>query len=653
MRAESPNNVDQSGLGSIWYDDVAPQVSIVILNLNKSALTIECLQHLWRHTTGHTYEIVVVDNGSTDTEFAYLADYAGLFRLVRLKKNRYFGEGNNIGVEASKGKYIVFLNNDAFVTESWLEPLIEILELVPGAGGVGPKFLYPDGRLQEAGAFLEESGVAIQRGKFYELTDWELNTATIVDYCSAACFATTRNILDRISGFDATFEPAYYEDADLCLKIASLGLFIYYCPDSEIVHIENATSGNTDVRKFLTNIVENNKRKFLARWGEYLTARHHGRALSPKPLTPLVQRRRQNSGAPIAAFYSPYDLTPGGGERYILTAAAAVCDDYQTSLVTEWPYSSYRLDYLERELSLDLSRISIINRDALVGLDVSVFLSMGNHALPGAPAMGRRNFYMCQFPFPAKDAYVAGLWSALHGYDAVLLNSEFSRRHYFARTNAFQFQLPLIVLPPPVPLVESHGPKRHDKPTIISIGRFFRGGHNKRQDVLIDAVKLLNDRGVECELHLVGSIQPGHADHFDSLARRASGLPIKLHPNASPKVLTTLLSQAQIYWHATGYGVDPELHPEQCEHFGISIVEAMSAGCVPFVVDNGGPPEFVSEADTGFLYRDVEELVSKTQSLIGDSDLLRTLSSAAAERAKMYSESEFMTRWRSILAANL
>src|SRR4051794_31912819 len=111
-----------------YYDPVAPEVSIIILNFNKSELTATCLRHIWTHTTGRRYEVVVVDNGSDADEFCKLDDIAGEFQLVALPINRFFGEGNNIGVEYSNGKYVLFLNNDAFVTEGWLEPLIDTLE---------------------------------------------------------------------------------------------------------------------------------------------------------------------------------------------------------------------------------------------------------------------------------------------------------------------------------------------------------------------------------------------------------------------------------------------------------------------------------------------------------------------------------------------
>jgi GT2 family glycosyltransferase len=84
--------------------------------------------------------------------------------------------------------------------------------------------------------------MTIQRGKLYDLEPASRDSIGIVDYCSAACFATTRAIFDRISGFDPTYEPGYYEDTDLCLRITSLGLSIYYCPHSVVHTIENRTA---------------------------------------------------------------------------------------------------------------------------------------------------------------------------------------------------------------------------------------------------------------------------------------------------------------------------------------------------------------------------------------------------------------------------
>jgi GT2 family glycosyltransferase len=133
---------------------------------------------------------------------------------------------------------------------------------------VGPRLLYPDGRLQEAGAFIDEDGVAVQVGKFSIYDKNDLSKYRVVDYCSAACFAVRRGTFDCVAGFDHIYEPLYYEDVDLCFKITSLGKHIYYCPESAVYHIENATSSEQRVKLSLNNIVELNKATFLSRWGD-------------------------------------------------------------------------------------------------------------------------------------------------------------------------------------------------------------------------------------------------------------------------------------------------------------------------------------------------------------------------------------------------
>ena len=650
--ADSADFVDEVGLGSAWYDPTAAAVSIIILNLNKSALTLQCLRQVWRHTEGHTYEIIVVDNGSKPEEFSKLADTPGLFKLIRLPVNRYFGEGNNIGVEASRGRYLVFLNNDAFVSKGWLEPLISTFENEPNVGGVGPRMVYPDGRLQEAGAFLDDVALSVQRGKFYRLTPWERETTMVVDYCSAACFLTTREIFDRVSGFDPIFEPAYYEDADLCFKIACLGLFVYYCPQVEIVHVESVTATDRDVAPILTGVIANNRDKFRARWQNYLSTREKTGIGSLPTLPPPRPRVADDAhhNLPLAVFHTPYDLTPGGGERYILTAASALRETHRVIIATEAPYSSYRLDYLEHQLGLNLSHIGLIaTRDLPNYRNIELFFSMANFASPAIPPQGHRNYYMCQFPFPQSATAAARHWEWLRGYDAILVNSKFTQDRLLAKTNRFQFSLPIVVLPPPVPVTKfSTEPKPHGRTIIASVGRFFFGGHNKRQDILIEALRELLKRGHDCELHLAGTIVRGHADHYDQMVQKAEGLPIVFHPDASLEVINNVLLRASIYWHGKGYGVDPSLKPEICEPFGISVVEAMAAGCVPFVVSNGGPTEFVIEDETGLQYATINELVAKTAALLRSPERVACLSDAARKMAQQFSEEAFVQNWQKI-----
>jgi GT2 family glycosyltransferase len=660
-------NFNRAKRENFHYSRQNPDVSIIVVNFDKSDLTRDCLRHIWAHTHDRRYEIIVVDNGSSPAEFEKLASFPGEFHLIRLPVNRFFGEGNNIGVEASRGRYLVFLNNDAFVTDNWLSPLIDTLENQSDAGGVGPKFLYPDGRIQEAGAVLNEWGITIQRGKLYKIASAELDSIGIVDYCTAACFATTRAIFDRVSGFDPTFEPGYYEDTDLCFRITSLGLSIYYCPYSVVHHIENATTlafwhGFDDIKEI-------SRKKFLSRWGDYLSARSGtgGEPLPPLvPLPPFPPFRarvvhRPRARDPIAVFHTPYDLTPGAAGRYLLTAASALATSHRVYVVTDALYSRYRLDHLTRCLSLDLSRASLITRSDLHSLGaIDVFCHIGDHVYPIVRAIGHRNFYMCRFPLRASNENLTHSWENLRGYDRVLVDSLFAHDTLRVKISAFQFETELEVLAPPVPI---HPPliRRFEdisgRTIILSVGDFSRQDH--RHDVLIEGIKRLAETGIDAELHLVDAshsylkdtLRPDseRSRRHDQLRRQANGMPVRFHPDTYG--LRDLLYQATIYWHATGFDCDHKLNPENCEHFGVSILEAMAVGCIPFVVSNGGPTEFVHDGDTGFQYATLDELIIKTRDLLQNPTCTTAMRERAMLEAHKFATPVFEEKWRRMVAA--
>ncbi len=662
------NTAKCKNLRTIWRNS---DVSIIVVNFNKSDLTRDCLRHIWAHTHDRRYEIIVVDNGSSTVEFEKLASFPGEFHLIRLPVNRFFGEGNNIGVEASCGRYVVFLNNDAFVTDHWLAPLIDILENQSDAGGVGPKFLYPDGRVQEAGAVLNERGITIQRGKLYKIEPELLDSIGIVDYCTAACFATTRAIFDRISGFDPTFEPGYYEDTDLCFRVTSLGLSIYYCPYSVVHHIENATT--SAFWHGLDDIKEINRKKFLSRWGDYLSARSctGGAPLPPLvPLSPFPPIRARvvhhpRARDPIAVFHIPYDLTPGPAAHYFLTAASALATSHRVHMVTDAPYSHYRLDHLARCLSLDLSRTSLITRSDLHGLGaIDVFCHIGDHVYPIVPGMGHRNFYMCRSPFFASSENLTHSWENLRDYNWVLVDSRFALDALLGKINAFQFETEVEVLAPPVPINPPPIKRVRDtsgRTIIASVGDFFTNRQDRRQDVLIEGIKRLADAGIHAELHLAGELHsyskyllhpdPEHSRRYEALRQQAEGLPVCFHPDMSPDGLRDLLYRATIYWHATGFDYDHKLNPENCEHFGASILEAMAVGCIPLVVSNGGPTEFVRDGDTGFQYATLEELIIKTRDLLQNPTRTTAMRERAMLEAQKFSTPVFEEKWRRMVAA--
>jgi Glycosyl transferases group 1 len=279
-------------------------------------------------------------------------------------------------------------------------------------------------------------------------------------------------------------------------------------------------------------------------------------------------------------------------------------------------------------------------------------ITVGNEILPPVQGLGRRNVFICQFPFPLGPGnHVERMRSYWDGYDLVLVYSEYVRHHVLKQAAALQLpSRDVEILHPTTQLFSPHLQEKGAR--ILNVGRFFTGGHCKRQDSLIEAFRELVDGSdsVPSELHLVGSIhpEPEHCDYFVKLQKAACGLPIHFHPNCSPQELAHLYETSCVYWHATGFGADVEAEPHRVEHFGISVVEAMSAGCIPVVYAAGGPTEIVKHGQTGFHFRTLEELCRLTQPLVSAprSTEVQSMGFAAAEAAKAYSSDVFRAHVR-------
>lgn len=199
------------------------------------------------------------------------------------------------------------------------------------------------------------------------------------------------------------------------------------------------------------------------------------------------------------------------------------------------------------------------------------------------------------------------------------------------------------VVEPPVP-PRSPGEKQ---PVILAVGRFFdpRRGHSKRQLELVEAFRALVERGVEgWELHLVGGCDPEDADYLERIRAAASGLPVTIHVDAAADELDDLYGRASIFWHAAGLGVDVQTDPEAHEHFGIAVVEAMSAGAVPIVHGTGGPAEIVHHEVDGLHFHAASELVEQTRWLIDGPNRRESLATAARMRSRNYTFDRFDAR---------
>lgn len=274
---------------------MTPSAAIIVLCHNKAHLTVRCVESLARNTDPDSARIVVFDNASSDdTPRLVPAAMGGMSNAayVRSDRNLGFGAGNNRAAEGAAEEFLVFLNNDTEVRPGWLEPLIERLRGDPSIGAAGAKLIYPNGKLQEAGGIIFRDGSGWNVGRYDDPDDPRYNLAREVDYCSGAALMVRARLFRDLGGFDPLFDPAYFEDTDLCFRLRSAGHSVWYEPRSAVVHHEGGTAG-TDTSKGFKRFQEVNRIKFARRWSAELV-RQPDAAADPSDAWWLADRRRRS-----------------------------------------------------------------------------------------------------------------------------------------------------------------------------------------------------------------------------------------------------------------------------------------------------------------------------------------------------------------------
>lgn len=348
-----------------------------------------------------------------------------------------------------------------------------------------------------------------------------------------------------------------------------------------------------------------------------------------------------------AGVYFPGLTARGGAERLALTLALALSGMGWDVAI----YSDVQMD--ARQLSIDLgedvSGLRLVTlQDRPVGRlprEVARLIRLASHATAirkhdlelfinasfksQLPGCGRRNVYYCHFPHnldPFAESGLRGLYQKLTSladrllvtrapifletYNEVWANSEFTARHVRGR-----WDLESKVLYPACEQI----PGRDKERVIAAVGRFQAmtpGSPYKAQDILVREfaeMKDLHEAG--WRLELVGGLKDNLADqaYYRQLVSEAEGSPVRLHPNATHAFIRELYARASIYWHAQGFGADDSVEPQTQEHFGITTVEAMSAGAIPVVYGTAGPLEVVRGVPRLEVWYTPQELATITR----------------------------------------
>ncbi|KUJ84917.1 hypothetical protein AVO43_04575 [Microbulbifer sp. ZGT114] len=291
----------------------SPRVSIVVPVYNQYATTISCLQAVLENTADVDYEVIIADDCSSDST-TRIADRVINARVVRHKKNQGFLGNCNAAVCQARGEFVLLLNNDTNPQQGWLTALLDTFDQHQRVGLVGPKLLFEDGLLQEAGGIIWRDGSGWNYGRGQSADAPEFNYVRDTDYISGACILFRKDVWDRIGGFDEQFRPAYYEDTDLAFEIRKLGLRTIYQPASEVVHFEGVSHGN-DLNSGIKKQQRINQGVFRKKWrGELLTG---NRDLGTDVFD---ARERYNSGTTVLFIdhYVPfYDKDAGSRSTFL------------------------------------------------------------------------------------------------------------------------------------------------------------------------------------------------------------------------------------------------------------------------------------------------------------------------------------------------
>jgi GT2 family glycosyltransferase len=228
-----------------------PLISIVIVNFNGLRYLEPCLSSLVRQSY-HPFEIILVDNGSSDGSAGYVRAHFPRVILVETGSNCGFAGGTNAGIRTARGEFILTLNNDTIADMKFLENLIKPMTADSRIGMCASKMLFPDGRINSTGICISRSGAAWDRGIFETDTGQYEDEIEVFGPCAGAALYR-RSMLDEVGLFDEDFF-LYMEDVDLAFRARWAGWLCMYIPSARVIHIHSGTAGrNSEIAVYYGN----------------------------------------------------------------------------------------------------------------------------------------------------------------------------------------------------------------------------------------------------------------------------------------------------------------------------------------------------------------------------------------------------------------
>lgn len=236
-------------------------VSIIIVSFNTKKLTVSCVRSVITYTKGVTYEIIVVDNNSTDGSVEALSKLKSKTKIIKNKENKGFGSANNEGIKKAKGRYILLLNSDTHVSSNVVGEMVRWMDGKEEIGVSSCKLLNKDGSIQGTGGYFPTlirvfSWMTIQdipfvdrfidpfhpmKEKSRQKANHFYDVPQELDWITGAFMLVRKDVFDEVGLFDEDYFM-YTEEVDLCYRIKKNGWKVYYDPQWSIVHWGGASS---------------------------------------------------------------------------------------------------------------------------------------------------------------------------------------------------------------------------------------------------------------------------------------------------------------------------------------------------------------------------------------------------------------------------
>ncbi len=261
-----------------------PIASVIVLAWRLTTELIDCLRSLRDSKNAPPFEVQLVLNGASAETRAIVATHVRGAHIIDLEANVGFGGGCNVAALNSRGKYLVLLNDDTLVDRGWLATIVDAADSAPKrVGAIASVLFNTDGTVQEAGSRVLPGAATVQFGKGMPM-DAAVSAGMLsrrpIDYGSGAALLIRRDAFEAVGGFDPIYEPAYFEDVDLCFRLKLAGWTTMLEPKAWVTHSSGGSTSRD--RRFRDFASDRSGQHFIARWGAVL-------AQAPSADAPLKQ----------------------------------------------------------------------------------------------------------------------------------------------------------------------------------------------------------------------------------------------------------------------------------------------------------------------------------------------------------------------------